>query len=821
MDDPLSTYRIQLNKDFTFDDAEKIVSYLHELGISHLYLSPAFESTPGSNHGYDVTDHLKISDERGGLEKLKNLDRALSKLDRPMKMILDIVPNHMAASVNNPYWYDILKNGQNSPHWPLFDMRVPKGQKIKLPVLGENVQDEILAGHIAVEDYQGKQHLRVNDDYYPLKDNTSFPQHDHDQFSPADIKDIIDQQHYSLEEWHLIFDEISYRRFFDIIGLVGVRVEDDAIYKATNAFILDLKKNLKTIDGVRVDHIDGLSDPAKYLKQLHADFDKIWIEKILAIDEGIPADWPVSGTTGYEFISQLNALFTDADGYQKIEKFWHSYAKPAWSDFEECVMDSKEYVLENLFPAELKRLSNAFDNKSLAHDFWHGLTVCLPVYRTYYNGRHWSPADEEIIKQSFATARKKYGPRFSEAERYMQDAFFSNSPKNPNHIIQDWQQLSGPAMAKGLEDTAHYRYTPLLCLNEVGCAPDSPLIEPVEFVKWINSRAQEYPDSMNGTSTHDTKRSEDTRQRLYALSTMSEEWIEYFKAVLKIPDQSFEHVPAKNIYFTCQTIISVWPLNNVIDNEFIERIKAYSFKALKEAKEETSWPKPNPEFDESIMSFVESLLKNKNFQILTQNFVKILAPRGAILSLSALTLKILNPGIPDFYRGCEVWQFDLVDPDNRRPIDYAQITKMFRDLKNVESLPAEKILSTLCQEWQSGAVKLWLIKHLLNLRQQLDLSHPVASIKMTGKRRHELMSYQIKGQDPGVYYIITLPIRITDEPKEELRFPETYWEDTAILLPHYTGMEDCFTNASHTPQNHLMVQDCLNHFPVSILKMSV
>ena len=813
MDDISSTYRIQLCKDFTLGDAEKIVTYLHDLGITHLYLSPIFESTPGSNHGYDVTDHLKVSDERGGPEALTKLDNALSHQNRAMKMILDIVPNHMAASVDNPYWYDILKNGENSSHWFLFDMRVPAGGKIRLPVLCKTADEEIKAGHITLEDYRGEQHLCVNGAYYPLKAGTDLQN--------KNIKEIIDQQYYSLEEWLIILDEISYRRFFDITGLIGVCVENDIVYKSTSALIVDLKGKLKNIDGVRVDHIDGLSDPEKYLKNLHTDFEKIWVEKILGIDESMPADWPVSGTTGYEFISRLNAMFTDAEGYRKIEEFWHAFTKPAWQNFEQCVIDSKEYVLEKLFPAELKRLSNAFDNKALAHDFWHGLTVCLPVYRTYYNGRHWSKADEEIIRRSFMTARRKYGPRFAEAERYMQDAFFSDAPENPDHIIQNWQQLSGPVMAKGLEDTAHYRYTPLLCLNEVGCAPDTPLIGTHEFVEWINDRAKTYPHGMNSTSTHDTKRSEDTRQRLYALGTMPEEWIAYVKAVLNIPDQDFKDIPRKNIYFICQTIISAWPLDNKIDDDFIERIKNYIFKALKEAKEETSWPEPDPVFDKSIIDFVESLLRNRKFMDLTESFMTGLAPRGAILSLSALALKILNPGTPDFYRGCEIWRFDLVDPDNRRPVDYEYIVAMLEHLKNMDNLPAAETLSILCREWKTGAIKLWLTSHLLALRNEFDLSQAITNIEITGKRRDQLISYQIKGRNPEMSFIITLPIRIFAYSAEGiLGFSDSYWEDTAISLPDATIIEDCLTKEKWPVQGNLFVQDRLKNFPVSVLRIS-
>jgi (1->4)-alpha-D-glucan 1-alpha-D-glucosylmutase len=649
---PRATYRLQLTKDFTLQDAAAQAPRLKQLGITHLYLSPIVEATAGSTHGYDGTDFAKISAERGGEDGLRQLDSTLRDLG--MEMIIDIVPNHMASSTQNPYVFDCLKRGAASPYWSYFDWRVPDGDMLEWPILGDDLATVIGNGELQ---HEGDT-LRYYDTVLPLAEGT------------AHIKmldDLLDMQHYSLTKWTSVFDTLHYRRFFDITGLIGLRVEDKDIHTVTHAPLLRWAKAYPSISGFRVDHIDGLSDPTRYLKRLSGDMPHIWVEKILGRDEALPAEWPVHGTTGYEFIDHVNGLLVDPAGLQKLDEAFRK-RQPRWPDFKSCVAEAKAELLDTLFPVELQRLETLSDHNKEA---WKQLCVNLPVYRTY-GAPDLSDRDKTLIRDA--------------APHGLADALIHPAGAPQRAALYEWQQLSGPAMAKGLEDCAHYRYHPLTALNDVGCEPTLNTHDFFAFLSGLDH-------CLKATSTHDTKRSEDVRARLYALADTPDDFIALFQEFdAATPDTLAPYTK----WFLLQTLLGTWP--DEVNSEYRQRIAAYMVKAAKEARLHTSWLNPDADYETALTGAVDSILQDKAITAQIAKAAGPIAQAGISNSLVVLALKILSPGIPDFYQGAEAPIFALVDPDNRRKVDY-------------DPLPAKQP-----KNWQDG--KAWLTMRLLELAQE-------------------------------------------------------------------------------------------------------
>lgn len=587
---PVATYRLQLNRDFTFYDAANIVDYLHDLGVSHLYLSPVLESVSGSLHGYDVTDFSCVSLERGGEEGLLALDRKLASMNPPMRLILDIVPNHMAASPENPYWNDVTEKGKDSRYARIFDIYTDD------------------AGQVC-----------------------------------------------------------GYRRFFAVDSLVGVRVEDEEIFSLTHEKIFQLAETLRSFAGVRVDHIDGLADPEAYLHRLYRKIQKIWVEKVLTEGEAIPPAWPVQGTTGYDFIAAMNAAFVCPENFIEIEKYWRTRVCGMWASFDDCARESKKEVLADLFGKELERVVRRNPGKS-----WADLAVGLPVYRCYNEG-----------------------PR-------------------------EWQQLTSAVFAKGVEDGAQYRYTPLVALNEVGCRG-------VLGKKTEKNHVSRSPETLNTTSTHDTKRSGDMRARLYALCDKPQDWISFYEdAVKAVPPPD-----AWSGYFFYQTVLGFWPFCGEVDNQWKKRVSDYMIKAAREAGIRTGWSAPDGVYEKELVSFIEKALSNEGIEEAFQKLHLRLSAAGAINALSVLALKTLSGGIPDFYQGEEGWHLALVDPDNRRQVDFAALARRLQEVKEMEAgMNHREFLSHLTDTWRGGHVKTWLTKKILGVRREYG---PVRSELRTSK----------------------------------------------------------------------------------------
>lgn len=800
---PVATYRLQLNKDFTFDDSKAISAYLKELGISHLYLSPILESSLGSNHGYDATDFAHISEERGGSLSFKLLVEAANK--EQLRVILDIVPNHMAANLENKYWKDILRNGPKSVFFPLFDIKTAIGEKLRLPILGQDLEEEIKKGKISLSDKEGETGFAYGDQLFPMNEES------HATYQRGDltsVKELLEMQHYELVFWADKEKPLNYRRFFDITGLAGVRVEHNEVFDLTHKFIFELIQNNPAIDGVRIDHIDGLADPEKYLNDLEKEIPDIWIEKILAPEEHIPAEWKTLGTTGYEFIEYMNQLMLNKAGFSKIEEFWRKNSEIQWENFEACVTDGKFEIINNSLKPELDRLVSLTiieeDERQEAEIFWLWLTIAMPVYRIYTDN---FSLDDPFLNKALIKARTLGGQNFIESEKKYLPLFLNPETENHKKALLEWKQLSGPAMAKGLEDTAHYRYTPLLALNEVGCEARIDKPHKNSFFEWINARSQTHPYSLNATSTHDTKRSEDARHRLYALADRPDEWINFCNKFIP----SKPPIPFSSCYMIIQTIISIWPLNGQIDEDFIARIKTYAQKAFREQKIYTRWTSPSDEFEKEISDFIETMLHEKEFINHASDMAGRISMNGALNSLSVLTLKILNSGIPDFYQGTEKWEFNLVDPDNRRPIDYASRKENLQDIGD---------MTDLLRNWKDGRIKLWMTQKLLDIRRSLipDLTQlEIEVLETVGSIADHLIAYALRNKNKESGLIIACP-----RYPGKLKFTEDFkvdWMDTALILPkefsNYTLTD--MLQGNNIEMDNFKAAEIFKSLPISVI----
>jgi (1->4)-alpha-D-glucan 1-alpha-D-glucosylmutase len=717
---PVSTYRVQLHKGFTFDDVANLADYLRNLGITHLYLSPVMKSIPGSMHGYDVVDFSDVSEERGGIDGLHRLMRALERMENPLQVILDIVPNHMAAHPLNPCWHDVLRRGAASMYWRYFDFTVAAGEKIRLPVLGKDLPDALEAGDVRRVMQGGRAALKCHGIIFPLNDAAQ---------KVTDTAQALALQHYTLVKWSDIKAHMSYRRFFHITGLVSLRAEDDAVFADTHHETFRLLQEMPLITGLRVDHIDGLADPMDYLQKISRIMPAVWVEKILAHDETLPQDWPVLGTTGYEHIDRINRLMTDPAGFQAIEKHWRETAQAPWKNFRDCVTEAKRQSLDDLFPTECLALARMKqpDNEAQALDLIKETAAALQVYRTYERG----------------------------------DPFKTR-----------WQQLTGPAMAKGMEDCAHYRYTPLASWNEVGCEPVVDSGGVAAYIAWMRHRLETKPASLNASTTHDTKRAEDARCRLYALADDPAAWFSFLHDMADV----YAHVPFTLRHFYYQALAASWPLDGVIDAPYADRLWQYMQKSARENGIRTCWSAPDENFENVLENMVRGTLSNMSFIARMEKFHARIARAGAINSLAALMLKIFCPGIPDIYRGTETWDFSLVDPDNRRPVDYGTLVPLLDTIKDVPAL---------LRDWRDGGIKIWMTQLLLQLRAKYfaapDDITGITPVEVRGPMARHVAAYILESACTDV--LVAVPLQPTALLGEGIRLCTKMLSDTFLFLP--------------------------------------
>jgi (1->4)-alpha-D-glucan 1-alpha-D-glucosylmutase len=769
---PVSTYRIQFNRDFRFTDAIRIVDYLHALGITDLYASPILKARAGSTHGYDVTDPNQINPEIGTPEEFDQLCRTLQ--DRGMGLLLDIVPNHMAASLENSWWFDVLEKGEESPYAGFFDVNW-ESKKVLLPILGKPYGEVLENQELQLRIVNGRPMVQYYEQKLPIAAGA-------ENLSLEAVDRVLSRQHYRLAYWRKAADSINYRRFFDINDLVGLRTERDDVFQATHRYVFELV-NQNKVTGLRIDHIDGLRDPKEYLDRLPDTY--AVAEKILAGSEQIPCDWRVQGTTGYDFTNYVNGVFIDRQGFNKLQKTYATVTGME-SNFTEVFRARKRQIMRELFAGEVQALVHHL--VELAQDDRHArdlqieklreafisVTAHLPIYRTYIRDEQISDTDRAYIEDAIRSAGA--GAEFDFLRRvllvepswYLQD-------KKPEYLdfAMRWQQFSGPVMAKGLEDTTFYVHNPLVSVNEVGgdCNGPDVYFGVEQFHRRNVARHASWPHTMNTTSTHDTKRSEDVRARINVLSELPDEWADALRRWMRMnPSETAPDANEQILIY--QTLLGAWPIE-------VDRLKQYITKALREAKTNTSWIDINEDYESRVLLFVEGLYSSQEFTKDLDPFQKKLEYFGALSSLSQLVLKITSPGVPDIYRGTELWDFSVADPDNRRPVDFALRNDALGKLQNGFQL------NNLVENWSDGRLKMYVMWRLLNFRREhsdLFQQGEYIPLRITGTSADHVVAFARRLHDK--WCLVAVP-RLYASLSQAGSLPEgqPVWQDTEIETP--------------------------------------
>jgi (1->4)-alpha-D-glucan 1-alpha-D-glucosylmutase len=712
---PLSCYRLQLSADFRLDDARRALPYLDRLGVDHLYLSPVLTARPGSTHGYDVTGPGEVSPALGGERALRRLSEAAR--DRGMGILLDIVPNHMAADEHNPWWRDVLKFGPESRYARHFDIEwdAPGAdRRLILPVLGKPLGEALADGELRVVEEEGEPRVAYHDRRFPVAPRTTE--------GGDDVTAVLERQHYRLEFWRDGLNRLNYRRFFDVSELAALRAEDERVFEDTHRLVLGLLAD-GVVQGFRVDHVDGLSLPRRYLGRLReaAGDAHIVVEKILARDERLPVEWPVHGTTGYDFLAVSGGLFVEPDGAKRIERAYVELTGRR-THFQASALAGKRDVLDGLFRPDVDRVVRAAKAAGLPSENLESamrtLTMNLWVYRTYVEGGPAGRIDAERIRDAASYARDGE-PEFVRTVDSIVATLLDPKGEQQLAFVHAWQQLTGPIAAKGVEDTALYRDARLLSRNEPGLEPDWLWSEPAEYAAWCADQVGRYP--MTTTSTHDTKRGEDTRARITALSWMPAEWLaarDRWSAMNARLRRREDSPSAPEEWLLYQTLVGVWPPDPADRDDFAERITAYLRKALREAKRHTSWLDPDEEYEEAVIGFAEAILADEEFVADLDAFARRLAELGARVSLGQVVLKLFAPGCPDTYWGTELPQLTLVDPDNRRPIDFDRHGQLLAELERRHAEDPAELVAELAENPQDGRLKLLVTWACLQLRRR-------------------------------------------------------------------------------------------------------
>lgn len=830
---PVATYRLQFNAQFTFADARKIVPYLAELGITDVYASPILRARKGSMHGYDTVDANLLNPELGTEEDFAELCAELDR--RGMGLVLDIVPNHMAVSHENPWWTSLLENGPQSRYVHYFDIDW-RDDKVLLPILGRPYGEALEAKELRLGFDAGGFFVSYYDTRLPLAPpsyplilrecveavpaegagvelrdlvqneavltNSKFLKEtllriyeQSDDFRSAldaavwqfnedvdRLDALLSAQWYRLAYWRIASETINYRRFFDVTDLVGVRVENPEVFEARNRRILDLIAEGK-VTGLRVDHIDGLHDPAGYLTRLQHRLGEpmyVVVEKILAPDETLPASWPVAGTTGYDFLDVVNRVFVDPAGL------------PEDHSFEDLVYERKKQVIDQLFSGEMRALGTSLGTLAAAdrnaRDFAPSellaalieITACMPVYRTYIHGDEISDWDRAILGRAIDEAQRR-SPLEERVFKFLRRVLYLEMPSASDFVMR-WQQFTPRVMAKGVEDTAFYNYHRLISLNEVGGDPGRVSSDPVAELHARNERiARDWPQTMNATSTHDTKRAEDVRARINVLSELADDWRRWLRKWKRGPEE------AQLIY---QTLAGAYPID-------ADRLKAYVEKAAREAKTHSSWLSPDEEYESSLKDFAAGLLDDQRFMKSFLRLHRRVAFHGFLNGLAQVVLKIFSPGVPDFYQGTELSDYSLVDPDNRRSVDYEARAEALRRPAN----PA-----TLLRNWKDGRIKLFVTTRALAARAR----HTDGAYRALDTGTPNAVAF-LRGDD----LLVVVP-RLTTQLVKPPQLPlGEVWRDHALDVPG--RWRNVFTEETveGTP---LALRNLLASFPVGVFE---
>jgi (1->4)-alpha-D-glucan 1-alpha-D-glucosylmutase len=899
---PLSTYRLQFRREFTFDDARSVVDYLHDLGISDCYASSYLKAVPGSPHGYDVADPTRLNPEVGTDQDYAAWIDALAH--HGMGQVMDVVPNHMGiAQSANPWWLDVLENGACSRFAHFFDIewRPVKDEladKVLIPFLGGQYgevlerQELSLAyadGAFVVQYYE--EALPVAPDTYPmileppldawLEDHRGG---DADELlsiltaarnlpsrgdrtpeaiavrarekeivkrrlaglvdaSPDvralvnaavtrmngvagqprtfdELDRLLNAQSYRLAHWRVASEEINYRRFFDINQLAALRMEDPSVFDEVHRFVFDLVER-GAVTGLRIDHVDGLFNPGDYLRRLQErcagsegrDRFFVVVEKILGTGEQLSTDWPVHGTTGYEFSAAVNNLFVDSRNERAMDEIYRRFARER-VNFGDLAYRSKKLILHETLSGDINSLGHQLNRFSERNRHFRDFTLyslistlkeviaCFPVYRTYVSATEpITEHDRRYIREAIRCAKVRTqrvtGVVFDFVEKLLLKQTAATTPEacgDRARFIGKFQQITSPVAAKGIEDTAFYVYNRLISLNEVGSDPTQFGIEPAALHEWMAQRQAHWPSALSATSTHDTKRGEDVRARINALSEMPGAWktaVTKWRMANRRFKTEIDGVPAPDAneeYFIYQTLVGAWPFDESADarQQMTERLVQYLTKALREAKVHTTWLSPDEEYEAAVARFARAILDRGRANAFLQSFEPFearVAEAGVYNSLSQLLVKITAPGVPDFYQGTEFWDLTLVDPDNRRPVDYARRRDMLRSLKQPAS---PRLAAELLQARRDGRIKMYVMNRALCARAEFRDVYgdgAYAPVRATGQRRDCVFAF---ARGDGRRIAITCVPRLVTTLRPDGGEPPTgraVWGDTRLLLP--------------------------------------
>jgi (1->4)-alpha-D-glucan 1-alpha-D-glucosylmutase len=766
---PVSTYRLQIRQGFTLFDAAETVPYLRSLGVDWIYLSPILKAESGSDHGYDVTDPSVVDPERGGPEGLAAVSRAARAAG--MGVLIDIVPNHVgvASPVQNPWWWSLLKEGRGSRYAEAFDVDWDlAGGRVRVPVLGGD--DDL--DQLEIKDGE----LRYYDHRFPLAEG-SYAEGD-------DPREVHDRQHYELIGWRRADNELNYRRFFAVNTLAGVRVEVPSVFDEAHEEVVRWF-NEGLADGLRIDHPDGLADPEGYLERLRGVTGGAYllIEKILEPGEQLPAGFECEGTTGYDALADVDRIFVDPQGREALDRLDARLRGGEAADYQDMIRGTKRRITDGILHSEILRLARLVPAHSgiwpeAAADAIAEIIAAFPVYRTYL------PEGAEVLKEACELAAR-WRPELDQAIEVLHPLLLDTDLE----LSRRFQQTSGMVMAKGVEDTAFFRYNRLGTLTEVGADPTEFALEPEEFHARMAGRQAELPLSMTTLSTHDTKRSEDTRARISVISEVAPEWekaLDRLSALAPLPDGPLS-------VLLWQAIAGAWPADR-------ERLQSYALKAAREAGNSTNWTDPDPVFEEKLAAAVDSAFDNAEVRTELEALVALLEPYGASNSLSAKLVQLTMPGVPDVYQGTEFWDRSLTDPDNRRPFS-------FEDRKQaLEQLDA----GSRPESFFDQRAKLLVTSRALRLRRERpELFAGYRPVQASGPAASHLLAFDRGAGGAAGPGALTLATRLPYGLEQS-----GGWRDTAVELE--TAMKDELTGSSYGP-GPAALSEVFWTYPVALL----
>ncbi|KGE13051.1 malto-oligosyltrehalose synthase [Sphingobacterium deserti] len=827
---PLATYRIQFNKDFTLRDLENVHSYLSKLGIDTVYASPILSAVSGSMHGYDGINMQEVNPEIGSLEQLRALK---SKLDTEgLNWLQDIVPNHMAFDPSNAWLMDLLEYGAESKYKDYFDTSYSGDwfakEKLMVPTLGKSLSEAIADQEIGICYHDQKLYVKYFDQQWPLSaesaqailskyrisdvDGTNLSNSDQKKLaaylteineSPDKLESLLEEQHYRLCHWQETDSQINFRRFFTVNSLICLNINKAAVFNDVHSFIAQLLEE-GLIDGLRIDHIDGIYDPTAYLhdlRQLCGPETYIVAEKILEHGEDLPADWPIQGASGYEFLAASNNLLVDRGGRKKLDKFYNKFVGKQLS-IKQQQREKKTAILQKHMQGEMDNLCALFFDLELAEDskvldkrrmteVITSLLIEFPVYRFYDSSFPLAAKNYQQLEKVFKKV-KKMNPdhksevmQFVEALRRAQVSDSEDYKKRAATFFTRCMQFAGPAMAKGVEDTLMYTYNRYLGSNEVGDHPENFGLLVEDFHTLMAARQKHWPLALNGSSTHDTKRAEDTRSRLQVITAWPSRWIAAVKKWHSILEKTYDGpFPHPNDEYTIyQSLYGAYPMSGEEDTTFEERFLAFLTKYLREGKERSDWATPNEEYEDTVHQFARFLLQPEGKFIKSlKDLLRSFNDFAVINSLAQLTLKFTAPGVPDVYQGTELWDFSFVDPDNRRPVDYQ---KRREYLDDITKIPHQNRLANLWEERENGKIKLWLLHTLAQLRHSSTEAFEKGSyqpLPVEGKYQQHVMAFARQYHNKSIVVILPLHLAgITKLQQNQLR--DFDWEDTRVILP--------------------------------------